>query len=637
VNTPLDLLKKYWHYDAFRPLQEEIIAHVLAGKDTLAILPTGGGKSVCYQLPAMAMQGNCLVVSPLIALMKDQALGLLRKGIPCLAVTSGMTHDEVREAYEKMCSGKYKFMFVSPERLKSNLFLDYLQDWDITLLAVDEAHCVSQWGYDFRPPYLEIAEIKTIIPHAVTIALTASATPAVQQDIVERLQFGKNSQSFFSTFERSNISFSSLLVENKIVKAIEVLQKINACSIVYCRNRRRTKELAETLISAGIVADYYHAGLSQEERNAKQHNWIENKTQVIVCTNAFGMGIDKSDVRMVLHYDVPDTPEAYYQEAGRAGRDGVKSFAVILYQQKDLTLLKEGIALKYPSYEKLKEIYVELSNYLGVGEGSGQDESFDFNVHDFCAKFDENVLEVLNVIKLLEQQEYIQYTESVFLPSRVSVITTREIVEELEKSHPEYDETLKLLLRMYGGIWNHYVPINEFQMALKANISRDYIEMILDQLHKINVIDYIKAKDKPQLTYTQDRRTKYDFFIDKKLIETLKKWYTDRVQFMICYLVNTSECRSKLLVSYFAEALSKDCGICDVCVKNHKKNSHSEFESIKNTILQEIALCQKLDIQTFCHRFSSMKQTVVMEVIRFMLDENQLTLNAAGELILNKK
>jgi ATP-dependent DNA helicase RecQ len=243
----------------------------------------------------------------------------------------------------------------------------------------------------------------------------------------------------------------------------------------------------------------------------------------------------------------------------------------------------------------------------------------------------------LNAIKLLEQQEYIQYTESVFSPSRVSVITTREIVEELEKSHPEYDETLKLLLRMYGGIWNHYVPINEFQMALKANISRDYIEMILDQLHKINVIDYIKAKDKPQLTYTQDRRTKYDFFIDKKLIETLKKWYTDRVQFMICYLVNTSECRSKLLVSYFAEALSKDCGICDVCVKNHKKNSHSEFESIKNTILQEIALYQKLDIQIFCHRFSSMKQTVVMEVIRFMLDENQLTLNAAGELILNKK
>ena len=636
MSTPLDLLKKYWHFDVFRPLQEEIIAHVLAGKDTLAILPTGGGKSVCYQVPALAMQGNCLVVSPLIALMKDQALGLLRKGIPCLAVTSGMTNDEVRVAYEKMGSGKYKFMFVSPERLKSNLFLDYLQDWNIELLAVDEAHCVSQWGYDFRPPYLEIADIKTIIPNAVTIALTASATPQVQLDIVEKLKFGKENQSFFSTFERPNISFSSLLVENKMVKAIEILNKINACSIVYCRNRRRTKELAETLMSAGIAADYYHAGLSQEERTLKQHNWIENKTQVIVCTNAFGMGIDKSDVRMVLHYDVPDTPEAYYQEAGRAGRDGVKSFAVILYQQKDLTLLKDGIALKYPSFEKLKEIYFSLANYVGVGEGSGQDESFDFNVHDFCEKFDENVIEVLSAIKLLEQQEYIQLTESVFLPSRVSVITTREIVEDLEKSHPEYDETLKLLLRMYGGIWNHYVPINEFQMAVKANISRDYIEMILDQLHKINVIDYIKAKDKPQLTFVQDRRTKYDFFIDKKLIETLKKWYTDRVQFMIRFMLNTTVCRSKLLVSYFAESLSRDCGICEVCIKNNKKNINSEFESIKNTILQEIALYQKLDIQVFCHRYSSMKQTVVMQTIRFLLDENEMTLNEAGELILNK-
>lgn len=629
----MDLLQQYWHYDAFRPLQEEIIAHVLAGKDTLAILPTGGGKSVCYQIPALAMQGNCLVVSPLIALMKDQAMGLQTRGITCLAVTSGMTNDEVRIAYEKMCSGNYKFLFVSPERLKSNLFLDYINDFNIDLLAVDEAHCISQWGYDFRPAYMDIAEIKHIIPKATTIALTASATPLVQEDIAKQLELS-NAKTFFTTFERPNISFSNFLVENKIIKAIDILQKINACSIVYCRNRRSTKELAETLVTAGILADYYHAGLSQDERTKKQNNWIENKTKVIVCTNAFGMGIDKSDVRMVLHYDLPDTPEAYYQEAGRAGRDGIKSYAVILYQNKDLTQLREGIILKYPSVEKIKEIYFELANYFQVGEGSGEYFSFDFNVNDFCLKFNFNVLEVLSAIKILEQQNYLQFTESLFLPSRVNVIANKSVIEELEKTYPEYDEVMKLLLRMYGGIWSHYVSVNEFQMALRANISREYIEMILEQLHKINVIDYIKAKDKPQIVYTQNRPNKFDFYIDKTLVSNLKKWYVERVEFMIKYVINTSICRSQKLVSYFGEKLKLSCGICDVCISTNKNKNEAEFENIKNTILQEISLHQSIDVQQFCNRYSSLKQTLVMNAIRFLMDENKLKLNSAGALIL---
>lgn len=626
------ILKQYWHYDAFRPKQEDIINNILAGQDTLGILPTGGGKSICYQVPAMAMEGTCLVVSPLIALMKDQALGLSKRGIPTLVVFSGMTKQEVDIVYQKISTGTYKFLFVSPERLRSTLFLDYLSDWNINLLAVDEAHCISQWGYDFRPPYLQIAALRPLLPKVPILALTASATPFVQQDIIEKLEF-KNHETYFTSFERDNISLSAFEVDNKIVKVIDILQKVQGTAIVYCRNRRRTKDMAETLIAHGFSADYYHAGLEQDVRNKKQDDWIQNRTQIIVCTNAFGMGIDKPDVRIVIHYDIPDTPEAYYQEAGRAGRDGLKSYAVLLYQQKDLRDLAVGIALKYPSTSTMRKIYTALCQYLQIGIGSGMDEIFDFELASFCQNFELNVIEVMSTIKLLEMQEYWHLSESVYLPSRASVISTKAMVNEIEKHYPKLDEVLKLLLRMYGGIWNHYVPINEFMMSQKALVAKDYIEMLLAQLHDHGIIDYVKAKDKPQLFFHHERVDENSLHIDTKSIEVLKKRYEDRVQFMLQYTENETICRSKVLIQYFGESLQKNCGQCDICLANEKNLKPSDFDTIKNTILHQITLKGSLNIKQFCKSYPTAKQDELLSIIRFLLDDHLLKLNELGDLI----
>ncbi len=632
MHSPHSILQKYWQFQQFRPLQEDVIHHVLEGKDTLAVLPTGAGKSICYQIPALLMPGACLVISPLIALMKDQVLGLKKRGIDAMAVYTGMGREEVEMVYRKMTEGKYKFLFVSPERLKSVLFLDYLPHWDISLLAVDEAHCISQWGYDFRPPYLEIAEIRQSIPAVPIIALTASATPFVQQDIIEKLDF-ENHQVFFSTFKRENISISCLGVESKIVKLLDIVLKVKGTKIVYCNNRKRTKEIAEMLISNGFSADYYHAGLSQEVRNKKQDNWLSNKTETIVCTNAFGMGIDKAEVRCVIHFDMPDTPEAYYQEIGRAGRDGLKSYAVILYQKKDPEAMLFGIEQKYPPLATIKEIYLSLAYYFEIGIGSGTEEVFDFEISDFCSKFDHSVIETLSSIKILEQQGFMAMTESVYLPSRVSVIAGREEADLLEKKLPDYDEVLKLLLRMYGGIWNHYVPIDEFLMAQKAAVSDDYIHHILRQLHQHHIIDYLEKKGKPQITYLHDRVDQTFLKVDMQLVALLKERYTERVRFMIDFISDQKMCRAKKLVAYFGEKITDNCKICDICLAGKKSLQAADFEKIKHNIMQQISLHQSLNVELFCSKMNSADASKIMTVVRFLLDEQLLKLNESGDLI----
>lgn len=632
MQTPHSILKKYWQYDHFRPLQEDIITHVLQQKDTLAILPTGGGKSICYQIPALLLEGTCLVISPLLALMKDQAQGLQKRGIACQVVFSGMQKQEVEQAYVEMASGKYKFLFVSPERLQSEKFLDYVQDWNIQLIVVDEAHCISQWGYDFRPSYLEIAELKEHLPNIPILALTGSATPFVRQDIMDKLAF-KNGQLFFNTFQRENISFSCFKVESKIIKTIDILQKVEGSSIVYCRSRAATNDLAQLLKANGLSADYYHAGLSQEIRNRKQEDWIEDKTRIIVCTNAFGMGIDKPNVRTVIHFDTPDTPEGYYQEAGRAGRDGLKAYAVLLYESITVRDLEQGISLRFPSIEKIKEIYIALAHYFQIGIGDGMDEVFDFELDDFCKRFKCNVLEAHHTIKLLEQQGYWRLSDHFFLPSRVCFMTTKETIENIEKQHPALDEILKLLLRLYGGIWNNYVPISEFQIAQHARVAKDYVEDILQQLHDHGIIDYCKAKEKPQLQYLHDRPMNHDVRVDTKRIDILKERYAARVHFMIDFIQNEKICRSNLLIAYFGETVKLTCGQCDICLKQKQALTATEMESVKNTILQQISLQGSLSIAAFCNSFGTLKQETILLIIRFLLDEKKVELNSKGELI----
>ena len=634
--SPILLLEKYWHHRSFRPLQQEVIEQVLDKKDTLVVLPTGGGKSICYQVPALLMDGTCLVISPLIALMKDQAYGLESKGIPALIVHSGMKPDELRNTYEKMSSGRYKFIFVSPERLKSVLFLDFLTDWNIDLIAVDEAHCISQWGYDFRPAYLDIALLRTYLPKAPVIALTASATPRVQDDISDKLKL-EEPAVFFSTFVRPSLSFSVLKVENKLLKTVDILQKVKGSALVYCRNRKRTREIAELLNANGMNADYYHAGLDPEVRSEKQDNWLHEKKPVMVCTNAFGMGIDKADVRCVIHYDIPDTPEAYYQEAGRAGRDGQKAYAVLLYQPMDLNDLKNGIDLKYPPEETMKAIYESVAYYLQVAVHQGLDTVYDFEVTDFVKKFGFNILEVISSIKLFEQQGYWTLSDGVFVPSKIRVCAGKREVEELEQWHPELHEILKQVLRMYGGIWQNVVPVYELQIAQQASVSKDYVQMILRRLHALGIIQYIAATDKPQLTYLHNRLPKNQLNVDAALLNELKTSYTERVEFMIHYASQQQGCRMQQLVGYFKEQLNSQCGICDLCLLQ-KQNLHPKdyFEQIKNNIEHEIALYGALNIDLFCRGYSTIMHDRVMTVIRFLLDEQELILDAKGQLIKGK-
>jgi ATP-dependent DNA helicase RecQ len=636
LQTPHSILKQYWHYDSFRPQQEAIINHILSGNDTLAVLPTGGGKSICYQVPAMMLKGACLVISPLIALMKDQAYGLQQRGIKSLVVHSGMNSDEVRRAYLQMSTGDYTFLFVSPERLKSTLFLDFLTDWKISLLAVDEAHCISQWGYDFRPAYLDIALLRESLPNVPVIALTASATPLVQKDIIEKLEFVKG-ETFFSTFARPNLSFSAFEVDSKIIKTIDILRKLKGSSLVYCRNRRHTKELSDALNAAGLLADYYHAGLEQELRNNKQENWIANKIDVMVCTNAFGMGIDKADVRCVIHFDIPDTPEAYYQEAGRAGRDGTKAYAVLLYQKHNLVDLKDGIQLKYPDISTIRNIYEALAYYFQVAIDDGLETMYDFDVADFCNKFKYNIIEVLSTIKLLEQQGYWILSDSMFLPSRISVTCSKQDIENLEKLHPELDEVIKHVLRLYSGIWYNYMPIREMQIAQSARVSKDYVQLILRKLSALSIIDYIEANDNPQLFYLHERLPKNQLNLDMELIQTLKKRYEERVVFMISFAAEQTDCRATKLISYFKEEISGSCGECDYCLSNRRQiKSQVDFESIRNNIMQEMELSGSINIDLFCKQHSTLMQEQVLKIIRFMLDERQVELNGVGDLIKKK-
>ncbi len=630
--SPGEALQKYWHYSSFRPLQEPIISSVLAGKDTLAVMPTGGGKSLCFQVPSMILPGICVVVTPLIALMKDQVLNLKKHGIFALAIHSGMKYHEVKQSLENAAYGNYKFLYVSPERLETELFLEYLPILKINLIAVDEAHCISQWGYDFRPSYLKIAMLRESIPEVPVIALTASATKEVQKDICNKLLFKKNGTSFSQSYERPNLSYSVFNPASKEKKLIEILSKVEGSAIVYCKSRKRTKEMASLLQTNGITTNFYHAGLATEERSIRQDDWMRNKTRVICCTNAFGMGIDKPDVRVVVHTEIPDALEYYYQEAGRAGRDGKKSYAVLLFHSEELSTLESLLAIRYPDLKTIRETFGALCNYLGLQAGKGYGLSFNFEIADFIEKFKLNALTVSSVMKILEQEEIFSLSESLFSPSTLEFLASKRTLEEFGIHYPQYTPIIKGLLRSYEGIFDQPVIIDEFTLAQFVKMGKDEVMAQLKELDRRSIVSYSPRTDVPQLYFLIDRPEAAELFINTEKIAERKRAFEKRLLAMTGYASQKQICRSVYINNYFGGEKIADCGICDVCLKK-KKNSitsdaaQSIFLAIKNNNGIEME---------HLHSLLKISKEKILEVIRFLSDEDVITINLEGKLFVRE-
>ncbi|MBS0028742.1 RecQ family ATP-dependent DNA helicase [Chitinophaga sp. 22321] len=631
MSTPVAILQQYWGYDQFRPLQEDIVNSILAGQDTLALLPTGGGKSICFQVPAMMKPGLCLVITPLIALMKDQVANLRKRGISAYSIYSGMQYKEVERVLEAARRGGCRFLYVSPERLQSKLFQTYCDGLPVNLIAVDEAHCISQWGYDFRPAYLQIADIRSFFPAAPVLALTASATPKVQTDICDKLLM-KDARVFTKSFARANLSYSVLEEATKIDKVKHILDRVPGSGIVYCRNRKRTKEIASLLELQGIPASYYHAGLPQAERAARQEAWINNDTRIMICTNAFGMGIDKPDVRIVVHYDMPDSLEAYYQEAGRAGRDEQKAYAVLLYNEEELTEMRERIDLQFPTLEQIREVYQAIVNYLQVPVGSAEGMYFDFDINDFARTFQLNLTISYSAIKLLEQEGILQLSESVFLPSRAEFVTNKDSLYEFESAYPALEEIIKTLLRTYEGIFDNAVPIYERQIGRIMLMEDDDIAAQLQQLHHYGILHYQPRRDEPQLCFLQERVSAQLLRINMARVEVRKKVYADRLEAMFAYVRNRDICRTQQIVAYFGEKDIHNCGVCDTCLKKKAQPMDAaSFKRISDTVislLKEAPLLFNL-LQT---KMPDVKRSDLMEVLQFLNEEGLVMRDDAGRL-----
>ena len=625
--TASEVLKQYWNYSSFRPQQEEIVESVLNGCDTLALLPTGGGKSICFQVPALVNEGLCLVISPLIALMKDQVQNLRKKGITAFAIYSGMSRKDVISTLKLAATGNCRFLYVSPERLETDLFKEFLPALHITLIAVDEAHCISQWGYDFRPPYLRIADIRNELRGVPILALTASATPAIQEDICLKLEM-HNPRIFTHSFLRPNLSFSAHQTSSVLNKALDILRRLEGCSIIYCRNRRRTKEISDLLNLHGISSDYYHAGLAQEERNQKQERWMKNAIRVIVCTSAFGMGIDKPDVRLVLHVEVPDNLESYYQEAGRAGRDGTKSYAVLLYNEEMLEELGALHKMQYPPLDYIRSVYQALANYLQVPLGTEQ-VSYEFDVNDFLKKFSFQKKPAQAALQVIQREGFITMNDPVFTSSTLYFTCTREQLSQFEKDNLSLNPLIKTLLRTYKGIYDQPVPIHEKMLASLMSLTLEQIMKGLYQLHRFQVVQYNPQKETPQIYFNQPRSKATDIRIDEKAYRFRKAQSIKRAHGMLAY-VATNSCRSAAIAAYFGEKSSKDCGCCDNCVKREKeKLSPAEFDTIYRK-LKKGTENKSFTARSLFDHFADIHSDHLRKVIDFMQAENKLVVDEEG-------
>lgn len=620
------ILKQYWGYSEFRPLQEEIIRTVLEKRDCLALLPTGSGKSVCFQVPALALEGICLVISPLIALMKDQVAQLRKKGISALAIHTGMPFKEVNKTLQLALNGQIKFLYLSPERLQTNLFKEYLPALPVSLIAVDEAHCVSQWGYDFRPQYLQIASLRESLPAVPILALTASATPLVQEDILTQLQL-KNAVVHKGSFIREALSYSCFEESSKLPKLFDIISKVEGSSIVYCRSRKRTVDICRFLNDRGISATYYHAGLNQEDRNERQQQWTQNQVRIIVSTNAFGMGIDKPDVRTVVHYDVPDCLENYYQEAGRAGRDRQKAYAVLLYNQQDLTELEQQLEKKFPDLETVKKVYQAMANFLHLPTGTGEGQSFDFDLTLFCKNFDLDRMVAINALQLLQANGYCALNESVYEPARVQFVADRSWLEQVEKNYPVLEPLIKTLLRTIEGIFSYPGMISETYLARLLKTERENIITQLKQLESLGILNYEAARDQPQLVLMTERVKTENIQLDLKAIERRKKLAKERLDALFQYTTGNS-CRSSFIGRYFGDAAIKDCGICDNCLE--KKRKAAKPQQLQNKILSSLENGAK-SISTLQSEIGdNANQQELLHVIRLLESEQLIRVQVSG-------
>ena len=614
------ILHKYWGHKAFRPLQEEIIQSVLDGRDTLALMPTGGGKSVCFQVPAMSREGICIVVTPLIALMKDQVENLKARGIEAVAIFSGMRKREVDIALDNCIYGPVKFLYLSPERLMSEMVQERIRHMGVNLFAIDEAHCISQWGYDFRPPYLLLSNLRELHPEVPFLALTATATPDVVSDIQEKLVF-RDGIVLKKSFYRENLAYMVLHEENKSARMLRIIRKLGGSGIVYVRNRRETQETARFLVNEGISADFYHAGLPSEERMAKQDNWKTGHTRVIVATNAFGMGIDKADVRFVIHLEPPDSLEAYYQEAGRAGRDGKKSHAVLLYQDADLSQLTKNFEESFPSVDYIRKVYQSLGNYYQLAYGAGENLMLDFDLGEFCQRFQLEPIPVLNALKFLERDGWLAMTESVYLPSRLKIEVPPDELYRFQVENQQMDGFIKMILRAYGGAFDHYIPIREQEISRKFGLNYQGVIDRLLFLHKRQIIDYLPQTDSPQLQFLLPRVDSQHLHIDVLFINLRKKIKKNKLQAVFDYL-SRDRCRSQSLLAYFDEQDSTLCGECDICLRNNRvKPTTAELKAALHKVLE----LEPLALKELVDQMEVGEEAERLDFIRKCLDKGLLT------------
>ncbi len=624
--TYKEILKQYWNYDNFRGIQEEIIESIGKGHDTLGLMPTGGGKSITFQVPALAQPGLCLVITPLIALMKDQVRNLRDRGIKALAVYSGMTREEIVVALENCIFGDYKFLYISPERLDTDIFRAKLRNMKINMITVDESHCISQWGYDFRPAYLKISEIREFLPTVPVLALTATATPEVVKDIQTKLGFREDSRIFRMSFERKNLAYIVRNTESKQEELLHILNSVSGSAIVYTRNRKRTREVAELLVNNEITATFYHAGLNNDVKDQRQKSWLSGESRVMVATNAFGMGIDKPDVRLVIHVDLPDSPEAYFQEAGRAGRDGQKAYAVLLYAKSDKATLSKRITDTFPDKEYIRKVYEDVNYYFQMAMGDGLGCTFAFNLDEFCRNFKHFPVQADSALKILTRAGYLEYTDEQDNASRILFTIHRDELYKLRETDPETEKLINVILRSYTGLFTDYAYINEDSLAIRSGLTRQRIYEILLMLTRRHILHYIPRKKTPYIIYTRERQEAGRLAITRDIYEERKESYITRIKAMTEYATAEDKCRSRMLLRYFGEKNEHNCGLCDVCLsKHHSGMKLGEFQEMENQIREQLET-SPLSAATLLNRINGEREKAE-RVLSYLLSEEIIQSN----------